>query len=79
MEATDFLTELLTKRGVPSIGGFSYHFLERLGANNIAISFYNIDPLTSRTEHYYNARTNTLYRKKLLSKNYAVWEQISLV
>lgn len=79
MQQAGFLDELFVKRGQPSVGGFSYHFLELIGAKNITISFYEISPLTSRTEHYYNSRTNILYRKKILSKNYAIWQPISLV
>lgn len=74
-----FLTELFEKRGKPGVGGLSYHFLNMINANHITISFYDIDPLSSRTEHYYNSRNNILYRRKKLSKNYAVWQPISLV
>ena len=75
----EFLKELFEKRGIPSIGGLSYQLLNKFETNNITMSFYEINPLTSRTEHYYNTRNNILYRKKLLSKNYAIWQPISLV
>ncbi len=71
-----FLDDLFQKRGYPSVGGLSYHFLN---SQHITMSFYNIDPLTSRTEHFYNTRHNVLYRKKMLSKTYAIWEPVSLV
>jgi hypothetical protein len=76
-----FLDELFQKRGLPTVGGLSFQFLYKLnnGSVEVPIYFYNIDPLTSRTEHFYNARTNTLYRRKMLSSNYAIWEPVSLV
>jgi hypothetical protein len=79
MEATDFLTELFAKRGIPSVGGLSYQFINSSDINNITMSFHAIDPLTCRSEHFYDTRNNILFRKKLLSKNHAVWEQIFLV
>jgi hypothetical protein len=74
-----FLDDLFSKRGQPSIGGLSFNFIPMLipGSSQVPISFYEIDPLTSRTEHYYNARNNALYRRKFLSEYYAIWEQIS--
>lgn len=79
MQSSIILDEIFAKRGLPSVGGFSYHQMNPNVAKHITISFYDIDPLTSRTEHFYNTRTNMLSRRKILSKNYAVWEPISLV
>lgn len=76
-----FLDDLFQKRGLPSVGGLSFQFLYKLNIDSVEVpmSFYEIDPLTSKTEHYYNVRINTLFRRKLLSNNYAVWEPVSLV
>jgi hypothetical protein len=72
----EILDKIFEKRGNPDIGGGSFHFMNN---DKVHMSFFEIDPMTSRTEHYYNTRTNNLYRRKKIMNNYFVWEQISLV
>jgi hypothetical protein len=74
-----FFSELAAARGKPGIGGMPLNFIERLGANMVTVSFSEPDPLSSRTEYYYNSRQNTLYKRDKFNKFYAVWHPVNTV
>lgn len=59
----DFLTDLFSRRGNPSPGWNPVWFLEHWGATIIEPTAFEPDPATYRGDFYYNAVTNTLYRK----------------
>lgn len=75
----DFFEILSEKRGKPGVGGEPLVFLELLGANKIPVLFYEPDALTSRTNYYYNARLNELYKRKVFNKHYAVWFSVPTI
>ncbi len=59
----DFLDDLSQRRGVPGVGHDSIWFLERTGATIIEPTAFEPDAATYRSDYYYNAVTNTLYRR----------------
>jgi hypothetical protein len=58
-----FLNDLGNRRGRPSPGHNSIWFLELSGVTIIEPTAFEPDPATHRHDYYYNAVTNTLYRK----------------
>ena len=68
----EFFEELSRIRGIPSGGGQSLVFIEKLLGDKIPVQFYEPDPLTSHTDYYYNSRQNVLYKRKMISNIRAV-------
>lgn len=58
-----WLQDLSERRAVSSAAGDAVRFLELNGAVIIEPTAFEPDPATHRESHYYNAVTNTLYRK----------------
>lgn len=76
----EFLTDLLSRRGTPSPGWNPIWFLEKWGATIIEPTAFEPDPATYRDDYYYNAETNTLYRKVISRSKpniVASWRKIS--
>jgi hypothetical protein len=63
LQTDNFLADLYSRRGNPSPGWNPVWFLELWGATIIEPTAFEPDPSTFRGEFYYNAVTNTLYRK----------------
>lgn len=75
----EFFDILSEKRGQPGVGGEPLVFLEKLGAVKTPVQFNEPDPLTFRSNYYYNARLNELYKRKVFNKYYAVWLSVSTI
>ena len=73
---SQFFEKLSQARGRPSEGGDPIVFLEKLNNVMVPVQFYEPDARTSHTEHYYNARQNVLYKRKIINDNEAVWQPI---
>ena len=43
--------------------GNDHRFLELYGGSEVPVQFWEPDPLTFRSEHYYNARQNELFKR----------------
>lgn len=77
-----FLEELFDKRGSKSLGYDEIRYIELVGGTVIEPMAYEPDATTHRESHYYNAKTNTLYRK-IVSKRIgglvvsAYWQKVS--
>jgi len=63
MTTADFLADLQNRRGLKSGGFNSNWFLELTGAKLLVPTAFEPDASTYRGDYYYNAVTNTLYRK----------------
>lgn len=76
-----FLADLLQRRGKKSIGSDSVWFLELHGARVVQPIAFEPDANTYRGAYYYNAITNTLYRKVVTNNSAGVlkahWQKIS--
>ena len=59
----EFLSDLKQKRLPKSVGFNNIRMVERLGGCVLEPTAFPPDPNTYRHEYYYNAITNTLYRK----------------
>jgi hypothetical protein len=76
-----WLQDLSERLGVRSASSDSFRFLELNGASIIEPTAFEPDPATYRLSHYYNAVTNTLYRK-VVTRNepgivVAYWQKVS--
>lgn len=58
-----FLTDLTTRRGRPTPGYNPVWFIELHGGTIIEPTAFEPDPATHRSDYYYNAGTNVLYKK----------------
>jgi hypothetical protein len=76
-----FLSDLSARRGRPAVGHNSIWFLERRGATIIEPTAFEPDPATHRHDFYYNATTNTLYKKVVTRKERGIvvahWQKAS--
>lgn len=76
-----FLSDLISKRGIKTKGHTNIRAVELNGGRVIEPTAFEPDPNTFRGEYYYNAKTNTLYRKKVTVANrnykYCVWVKVS--
>ncbi len=61
-----FIEDLLQRRGKKHIGSNSIRVIELMGGRVIEPTAFEPDPNTYRGEYYYNAITNTLYRKVIV-------------
>jgi hypothetical protein len=69
---SDFLTDILNRRRLNYSRGDCVWFLEKHGAHIVQPTAFEPDPETHRSDYYYNAIENVLYRKnKATDKN--VW------
>lgn len=80
-QTTEFLADLATRRGRPEPGHNPIWFLELHGATVIEPTAFEPDPATHRHDYYYNAVTDTLY-KKIVSRSeagvvVAHWHKVS--
>lgn len=83
----DELFEQITeKRGKPEYfrGGFPLQFLRKgasglFGKQDVPVSFFEPNALTSRSDYYYNARQNVLYVRKRINTYLAVWKPVIFV
>lgn len=58
-----FLSDLFGRRGIKIAGNHTTRFVELNGGSVIEPTSFEPDPNTHRSEYYYNAITNTLFRK----------------
>jgi hypothetical protein len=80
-DTTLFLQDLFARRGLKRIGELSARFLELDGATIVEPTAFEPDAATYRGEYYYNAITNTLYRKVVTRREpgvvVAYWQKSS--
>lgn len=80
-QTTNFLTDLLNRRGQPSVGHNPTWFIELYGGVIIEPTAFEPDPATHRHDYYYNAVTNTLYRKVIVRQEPGIvvahWQKAS--
>jgi len=77
---TSFLIDLNQRRGYPTKGHAPIWELETHGATIIEPTAFEPDPLTHRNDYYYNAITNTLYRRIIITQDSfksAYWKKVS--
>jgi len=79
---TDFLADLIARRSKGRIGTGTnpLRFQELVGAEEVPFSSYEPDPVTSRSEWYYNTRHNVLFKRIPTIRNgmpSAVWKTAS--
>lgn len=76
-----FLTDLFERRGSPEPGHNPVWFIERRGGTIIEPTAFEPDPATYRHDFYYNAQTNTLYKKVVSRRENGVvvahWQKAS--
>ena len=60
----------------PRSGGLPLSLLKHIDDNKVVVQFYEPDPLSSRTDYYYNARENVLYKRKKINNTKAVWDSV---
>lgn len=76
-----FLADLAQRRGRPTPGHDSVRFLELAGGSIIEPTAFEPDPATHRHDYYYNAVTNTLYRKVVTRREKGIvvahWQKTS--
>ena len=77
----DFLTDLQSRRSARSVGQQNVRLVELNGGKIIEPSAFEPDPVSHRDEYYYNATTNTLFRR-IWTRNSnglqnAYWKKIS--
>jgi hypothetical protein len=70
---SDFIADILNRRGKPSIGGDTVWFLELNGATVISPTPFEPDPNTHRQEYYYNSIDNIMYKRARSSSQNHVW------
>lgn len=75
------LDDLSERRGRQTVGYNPIWFLELHGATIIEPTAFEPDPATYRGTHYYNAITNTLYKKIVTRKEPGIvvahWQKVS--
>ena len=80
-DTTRFLQDLIARRGLKRTGGFSTRLLELDGATIVEPTAFEPDAATHRNDYYYNAITNTLYRKVVVRREPGVvvahWQKTS--
>lgn len=76
-----FLSDLIARRGAKKKGHTNIRAVELLGGKVIEPTAFEPDASTFRGEYYYNATTNTLYRKKVTVANsdtkVCIWLKVS--
>ena len=79
---TNFVDDLSARRGTPRVGANSLQLgIERVGGRMVQVIAFEPDPVTFRDDYYYNAQTNALYKKVIVSERdgmvVAFWQQAS--
>lgn len=78
---SDFFDDLADRLGKPQTGHNPIWFLELEGAQVIIPTAFEPDPVTHRGQYYYNAITNSLYRKVITKDSAGIktahWQRIS--
>lgn len=59
----DFLADLQARRNTRSVGQQNVRLVELNGGKIIEPTAFEPDPVSHRDEYYYNANTNTLFRR----------------
>jgi hypothetical protein len=72
----EFLTDLISRRGIKKAGNQSTRVVELNGGQVIEPTAFPPDPNSHRSQYYYNANTNALYRK-ITTFGYSHWQKIS--
>jgi hypothetical protein len=74
-----FLQDLTTRRGSPSPGHNPIWVIELWGGKIIQPTAFEPDPVTHHDDYYYNAVTNTLYRRVVTQETprTAYWQKAS--
>jgi len=73
------LSEILSRRGRTTVGFNPNRFVELEGADAVPVMNYEPDPVTFRSEYYYNSRQNALFRKlttEECGESTLVWKRI---
>lgn len=77
----EFLTDLLSRRRPIGNGHNPFRFIERVNGRIIEPTAFEPDPSTFRGEFYYNAITNTLYKRVITRKTHGIivayWKKVS--
>lgn len=76
-----FLADLANRRGRPGPGHNPVWFLEKRGGTIVEPTAFEPDPATYRHDFYYNAETNTLYKKVVTRRERGIvvahWQKAS--
>jgi hypothetical protein len=77
-DAPIVLADIINRRYAMPVGTGSNpaRYAELFGAREVPISFIEPDPVTFRSDYYYNSRHNRLY-KRLRTEPKPVWKVIS--
>jgi hypothetical protein len=77
----DFLTDLIDRRRPGSEGGNPHRFVELYGGEAVEVTAFEPDPVTYRTDYYYNSIRNVLYRRVVvdntIGNKVAFWQPAS--
>jgi hypothetical protein len=68
----EYLADILGRRRLNNSRGDCVWFLEKHGANIVEPTAFEPDPNTHRSDYYYNAIENVLYRKSKVTDG-SVW------
>lgn len=65
------LSDILEKRGSPAVGHNSASVLIKLNptASSVEVLKFEPDPITYRSEYYYNSTDNILYKRVISNKS----------
>ena len=58
-----FLADILSRRNPITVGGNPTRFVELVNGQEIPLSWYEPSAETSRSEYYYNTRSNMLFKR----------------
>ncbi len=76
-----FLNDLMSRRNTKRKGHNNIRIVERQGGRIVEPTAFEPDANTHRGTYYYNAKSNTLYRKMVIHKEngirIAYWQKIS--
>lgn len=72
----EFLEDLFSRRDTSKLGDNGFLYLQLVGGKIIEPTAFEPDANTHRSQYYYNAVTNTLYRK-ITVNGVSHWQGIS--
>lgn len=79
MTTNEFLDDLFARRGIDTVHSETARLLELYGAEIIEPTAFEPDPNTHRSDFYYNAVNNVLYKKVTVGTDIKAshWKPIS--
>ena len=77
----EFLADLYNRRLNNDVGGQGLRIVEPYGGTVLEPTAFEPDPCTCRDDYYYNAISNTLFKRIVVRREYAIlsafWQRIS--